>query len=172
MRGKPNWDINKLYLFYELTMAALALVVVVVLFVEFTRPLTEAQATLLANIDFTILAIFAVDYFYRLARAQNKWQFFKNNIFDLIAIMPFDKAFRIARLARLTRLARLSRSTRVARVLRLTKIVRLFAFARRFGNTFSGVLKTNGLIYIVGAGVGAAVVVEVGLDAYGQTPFG
>jgi len=128
-------------------LAALALVVVVVLFIEFTRPLTEEQAALLANIDFTILSIFAVDYFYRLVKVQDKWQFFKSNIFDLIAIMPFDKTFRIARLARLTRLARLSRSARVARLLRLTKLARLALFAHRFSTTFSGVLKTNGLMY-------------------------
>jgi len=134
---------------YELLMAFLALVVVAILFVEFTRPLTEEQEKILFRIDLTILLIFAVDYFYRLIRAKNKWQFVKSNIFDLIAIMPFDKAFRIARLARLTRLVRLSRSARVVRILRLTKLVRLFAFARRFSNTFSGVLQTNGLIYVV-----------------------
>lgn len=140
---------KKLLVIYELFMAALALVVVAILFIEFTRPLTEAQENLLSNIDLTILVIFAIDYFYRLVKANNKWQFVKSNVFDLIAIMPFDKAFRIARLARLTRLIRLSRSTRIVRILRLTKLVRLFAFARRFSNTFSGVLKTNGLIYVV-----------------------
>lgn len=144
-------DRKKLSLAYELIMASLALVVAVILFIEFTRPLTEAQEVLLANIDIIILTIFAVDYFYRLARAKQKWQFFKSNIFDLIAIMPFDKAFRIARLARLTRLARLLRSARIARLLRLWKMVRLFAFARKFSSTFTGVLKTNGLIYVLSA---------------------
>lgn len=140
---------KKIAITYELVMAGLALIVVVILYIEFTRPLNEAQETMLANIDLTILLIFAVDYFVRLARAKNKWVFLKSNIFDLIAIMPFDKAFRIARLARLTRLARLSRNVRVARLLRLWKLARLLVFARRFIGTFSGVLKTNGLIYVV-----------------------
>jgi voltage-gated potassium channel len=125
---------------YELVMAFLALVVVAILFVEFTRPLTEEQERILGNVDLTILIIFAIDYFYRFAKAKAKWQFVKNNIFDLIAIMPFDKAFRIARLARLVRLVRMAR---------FTKLIRLFAFARRFGNTFAGVLRTNGLIYMI-----------------------
>ena len=86
------------------------------------------------------MIIFAIDYFYRFAKAKAKWQFVKSNIFDLIAIMPFDKAFRIARLARLVRLVRMAR---------FTKLIRLFAFARRFGNTFAGVLRTNGLIYMI-----------------------
>ena len=160
---------NGYYLAYELTMAALALVVAVVLFIEFTRPLTEEQATLLANIDFTILTIFAVDYFYRLVRAQEKWQFFKSNIFDLIAIMPFDKTFRIARLARLTRLVRLSRSARVARLLRLTKLARLALFARRFSTNFSGVLKTNGLMYIVIATFGIVIFGACGIMVFEDT---
>lgn len=133
-------DLKRLSIAYEIVMAGLALVVVAILYIEFTRPLTEAQEKLLTNIDLSILVVFAVDYFYRLARAQNKWQFIKINIFDLIAIMPFDKAFRLARLARLVRLARMAR---------FTKLIRLFAFARRFGNTFAGVLRTNGLIYMI-----------------------
>ncbi len=157
---------KRITLAYEIIMATLALVVVVVLFIEFTRPLTQAQETLLTNIDFTILSIFAIDYFYRLFRSQDKWQFFKSNIFDLIAIMPFDKAFRIARLARLTRLARLLRSTRALRMLRIVKLIRIFAFFRRFYNTFSGVLKTNGLLYVVIATFGIVFIGACGIIAF------
>lgn len=133
----------KMFFIYEIFMGLLALVIAVILLIEFTRPLTEEQKILLARIDFAILAIFAADYFYRLARAKNKWAFFKGNIFDLIAIMPFDKAFRIARLARLARLARMTRFAR------FTKVIRFFVFTRRFGNTFKEVMKTNGLIYML-----------------------
>lgn len=135
---------QKLNTIYEIIMASLALVVVAILFIEFTRPLTKQQATLLANIDISILIVFAVDYFYRFIRSTNKWSFFKSNIFDLIAIMPFDKAFRIARIARLTRLIRLSRTSRLSRTLRLTKLVRLTLFARKLGNTLLGSLKPTG----------------------------
>jgi voltage-gated potassium channel len=159
-------DKKKVLVIYEIFMAVLALVIVAILFIEFTRPLTESQEILLANIDLSILIIFAVDYFYRLAKAKEKWHFIKSNIFDLIAIMPFDKAFRIARLARLTRLARLARTTRVARLLRLTKIIRLFAFARRFGCTFSGVLKTNGLAYVVIVTFGIVLIGAFGIMAF------
>lgn len=151
---------------YELIMAGLALVVVAILFIEFTRPLTEEQLRLLTNIDLSILIIFAIDYFYRFAMAKSKWHFFKTNIFDLIAIMPFDKAFRIARLARLTRLARLLRSARVMRLLRLWRLARLFAFARRFSNTFSGVFKTNGLIYVVIVTFGIVFIGACGIMAF------
>jgi len=159
-------DKKKLLLIYELIMAAFALVVVVILIIEFTMPLTGAQKALLANIDLAILAIFAVDYFYRLARAKEKWQFVKSNIFDLIAIIPFDKAFRVARLVRLVRLVRLSRTSRLARVFRLSRAIRLFVFTRRFGNTISGIFKTNGLIYIILVTIGIVL-----LGAYGIMLF-
>jgi len=128
---------EKLLMYYELFMAVLALVVVGILIVEYTQPLTAEQIRLLDRIDLAVVLIFAVDYFYRLARAKDKWVFFKSNIFDLIAIMPFDKAFRIARLARL------------ARVFRLWRLSRLFAFGHRFAGTFTSVIKTNGLIYVI-----------------------
>ena len=156
-------DRTRINLIYEIFMAVLALVVVAILFVEFTRPLTAEQQAILDNIDLSILIVFAVDYFYRLIRAHDKWYFFKRNIFDLVAIMPFDKAFRVARLARLVRLARLSRSTRLTRVLRFSKVVRIFAFSKRIGNTFSGVLKTNGLIYVVLLTVGIVLLGAVGI---------
>ena len=166
---------EKRYLAYELTMAALALVVAVILFIEYTRDLTEDQAALLINIDWSILAIFAVDYFYRLAKAQNKWQFFKYNIFDLIAIIPFDKAFRIARLVRLVRLVRLSRTTRLTRVLRLTRLIRITIFLRKAGVNLRGVFRTNGLIYIVivtvaivFGGAFGIMLTEPGMDDFGD----
>ncbi len=166
---------NRYYLAYELTMAALALAVAVVLFIEFTRPQTEEQAALLTNIDLSILAIFAVDYFYRLAKAQNKWQFFKSNIFDLIAIIPFDKAFRIARLVRLVRLVRLSRTTRLTRVLRLTRLIRITIFLRKVAVNFKGVFRTNGLIYIVivtiaivFGGAFGIMLAEPGMETFGD----
>lgn len=128
---------EKLLFYYELFMAFLALVVVGILIAEYTRPLTAEQIRILDRIDLAVVLIFAVDYFYRFARAKDKGVFFKSNIFDLIAIMPFDKAFRIARLARL------------ARVFRLWRLSRLFAFGHRFAGTFTSVLKTNGLIYVI-----------------------
>lgn len=161
-----NLERRKLLLVYEIFMAILALVVAFILFIEFTRPLTPDQIELLENIDLTILIIFAVDYFYRLVKADNKWVFVKSNVFDLLAIMPFDKAFRIARIARLARLARLSRSARVARLLRLWKLVRLVSFARRFGSTFSGVIRTNGLVYMIMATSGIVFFGACGILAF------
>ncbi len=121
-------------MFYELVMAMLALSMVFILVYEYTGSPSEEVSTILYQIDLLILSVFAFDYFYRFYRADDKWHFFKNNIFDLIAIIPFDKAFRVARLTRLFRLARL---------------VRVILIARRIKEPLIGVFKTNGLIYVI-----------------------
>lgn len=137
---------KKFKILYEPFMAILALAMLVVLIIEYTRPLTEAQVMLLTYIDLTILGIFALDYFYRLFKAQGKWLFFKQNVFDLIAIMPFDKAFRLARLVRLTRLTRL---TRLSRATRVSRLVRVAVMTKKFTANIRGILKMNGLQYVL-----------------------
>lgn len=154
---------------YEIFMAALALVIVAILFIELTRPLTEAQKILLSNIDLSILVIFAIDYFYRLIKAKDKWHFVKGNIFDLIAIVPFDKVFRIAKLARLARFARLSRSTKFTRLLRFSKLARVFAFTKILKNAISGIFKTNGLIYVVLITIGIILLGALGIMQFEES---
>lgn len=150
---------NRLIIFYEITMASLAILIVFILYLELTTPLTKSQKDLLSYIDFSILFIFAVDYLYRFIRAEKKWAFFKDNIFDLIAIIPFDKAFRIARLARLGRLIRLSK---LSKVFKLSKLLRIAIFIKKFFSTLGDILKTNGLIYVM-----LATVIIIFLGALG-----
>jgi voltage-gated potassium channel len=67
---------SRLSIFYEIAMASLAIVIVIILFIELTTPLTKAQEELLSYIDFSVLIIFAIDYVYRFIRSENKWKFF------------------------------------------------------------------------------------------------
>jgi voltage-gated potassium channel len=128
---------------YEIVMIALAVIVLIILFIEFTMNISEEQADTLARIDIGILLTFAVDYFYRLIASKNKVTFFKNNIFDLVAIMPFDKAFRLARLARLTRL------TRFSRLIRFSKLARVTALFGKTSGNIRAIYRTNGLQYMI-----------------------
>ena len=59
-------------------------------------------------INHAIWAIFAIDYGVRMLRAPSRWRFFQENIFDLVAILPWDflRATRFFRLLRLLRLLR------------------------------------------------------------------
>ena len=131
---------------YEIGMSALAVMVLVILVIEFTSDLNEFYLDLFAKIDMSILIVFALDYAIRFSLAKKKFKFFKSNILDLVAIIPFDKAFRIARLARLTRLVRLSRTSKIARIL---KLARLSIFIKKFGRGLIKLLKTNGLNYAI-----------------------
>ena len=121
---------------YEIIMSALALLVLALLATEYTMDISNNMVTIFAVIDLSIMFIFTVDYLYRFIKSGNKLHFFLNNIFDLISIIPFDRAFRVARLTRLLRLTKLSRAA---------KFTRLLIFMRRFTCDFLKLLKTNGL---------------------------
>ncbi|MFT9412287.1 ion channel [Liquorilactobacillus hordei] len=71
---------------------------------------------------------------------KRKNYFFKNNIFDLLAIIPVNSVFSFFRIARLVRIARLAKIFRLVRLLGLTG--KLQKNAQKF-------LKTNGLIYLM-----------------------
>ncbi|CAK1239801.1 Uncharacterized coiled-coil protein [Fructobacillus tropaeoli] len=88
-------------------------------------------------IDKFILIFFWIDYIARFTKADNKWQFFKSNIFDLLAIIPFDSVFSMFRIARTVRL------------LKLLRFVRIVGFAGRFKRNLVKFINTNGFIYLM-----------------------
>lgn len=133
-------DKLKLYKIYELVMVLLALIVVMILTLEFTMEITEATSRLFSLMDTGILVIFAMDYFIRLFMAKDKKTFVMTNKADFIAIIPFSSMFRIFRIARLARLARLSR---------LNRLVRAGVWVGKFRLKLLFFLKTNGLIYMI-----------------------
>ncbi|MEI4768141.1 ion transporter [Psychrobacillus sp. FJAT-51614] len=57
--------------------------------------------------DYIFIIYFSIEYVVRLYRAKDKKKFVKENIFDLIALIPFDALFKVARLMRLVRLIRI-----------------------------------------------------------------
>ncbi len=141
---------NKWRILYEIIMALLALVVAVILYIDYTCSLSPAQQETVYRVDLIILIIFAADYFTRLYLADNKREFFKKNIPDLIAIIPLDMVFRVARLARLTRLFRL---LRISALLTKRLIIPL------------GILKTNGLYRILIVALASVIMGAVGILA-------
>lgn len=125
---------TKKHLIYEIIFAILALVTVGLAFVDIAGKIPTEYYKAYRILDWTILIIFAVDYFVRLFKAENKKRFFKENIFDLLAIIPFDSLFR---------------SLRIFRLAKLLKLLRLFAVAGRFNARAGIFLKTNGFLYIL-----------------------
>lgn len=116
-------------------MAILAVISIILVILDYASVI-NLNAGVWMWIDNGILVIFAIDYFCRLSIAKNKWSFFKNNIFDLLSIIPVNGVFALFRLARLGRVARIARLLRVLRLVGLTGRLRK-------------ILYTNGLIYLL-----------------------
>ncbi|MBE0451959.1 MAG: potassium channel family protein [Clostridia bacterium] len=126
--------------YYEIIMTVLALVAVTVTLADFTGKISLDQQSMWYFIDLGILIFFSLDYFSRLFISENKRKFIKMNIFDLLAIVPFNSLFRAFRLARLFRMTKL---------LKIMKFVKLSVFLKRFDSKSRRFLNTNGLKYIM-----------------------
>lgn len=88
-------------------------------------------------IDRLILLFFWVDYIVRFTQSKNKWQFFKSNIFDFLAIIPFDSFFTLFRISR------------AIKVLKLLRFVRIIGFSVQFKKNVDKFINTNGFIYLM-----------------------
>lgn len=83
---------------YETGMAILAVLSVVSFWVN---------SPTWAWVDKMIWVLFVFDFITRLFLSGNKWSYIKENPLDLIAIIPFESVFRVARVARLFKVIRL-----------------------------------------------------------------
>ncbi|MFC4760828.1 potassium channel family protein [Fructobacillus durionis] len=73
----------------------------------------------------------------RFTQTKNKWAFFKANIFDLLAIIPFDAFFTLFRISRANK------------ILKLLRFVRIIGFSVQFKRNIDKFLNTNGFIYLM-----------------------
>lgn len=77
-------------------------------------------------IDYSFIFYFIIEYLVRLFIVNDKWKFVKDNVFDLIALIPLDAFFKVARLMRLVRLFRMMKVSK----------------------TLKGIFKSGGLNYV------------------------
>lgn len=127
---------------YSVFISVLALISVIFLILELFGKISLAEQPFQA-IDTGILLIFATDYAVRFFRSDDKRTFFKSNIPDLLAIIPFSSIFSAFRMFRMFR------ALRASRFLKLTRFVRTGAFVSVIWRRFGNVLKTNGFIYVL-----------------------
>ncbi|WP_026688805.1 potassium channel family protein [Alteribacter aurantiacus] len=124
---------------YELIMFLLALVSLVVIW-------TDNQTFLM--LDRFVLAIFIVDVSIRIMRADKKWEYVRKNPFDIVAIIPLDAIFQLARFARLFR------------------VLRMFLIGKKFARPFFLILKTNGLDKLIGVTAGLIFLSSIPIHFY------
>ncbi len=65
-----------------------------------------------STINWIIWIVFFVDFFVRLVTSKKKWTFIKQNPFLVIAIIPFDQFFQVARIVRVIHLFRIKTITK------------------------------------------------------------
>lgn len=121
---------------YNIIVCILCVVSVMFAALDFSKGLTPLQ-TWINNI---IYGIFVLDYIIRLALADQKKKFFKENLFDLIAIIPFNSAFRIFRILKFSK---------VLRFAKFTKLFRIGSVSTRFLTKVRRFLNTNGFKYVL-----------------------
>lgn len=129
----PMKNKERISFFYEVFFAALALVAVFLSFRDISTGLTVFQY----RIDFIINIIFIIDYGIRFLSADKKKDFFKNNILDLVAIIPFTSLFKVFRVFK------------IFKFLRLLKFARISAYFVRFYKRIRFFFDVNGFKYMV-----------------------
>ena len=126
---------------YEATMCLLALLAVGIAICELKWQLGEGW-----NITGRIIYwVFVADYFAGLALAKERWQYIKTHLWELIAIIPFEEIFRMARLAR------------TVKILRLIRIIRAASFLGRFIHRTQQFLDTCGFKYALMLFIGVTI---------------
>lgn len=131
---------NRIKVVYETVFALLAVFSIGMLISDLAGNISLDTDPFWYQIDLAIVIIFAVDYFTRLILAKNKKAFIRNNIPDLIAIIPFSAMFKAFRLAKLFELLPLAK---------FVKGIRIFVLLVKLNRSASVFLKTNGLIYML-----------------------
>ncbi|WP_234982590.1 transporter [Ornithinibacillus halophilus] len=81
-----------LKIIYEVVMITLVIITIMTIWTEDTYNPT---------INWIVWGIFLVDFITRLTISKNKWEFIKGNPFLLIAIIPIDQFFQLARIVRI-----------------------------------------------------------------------
>lgn len=134
--SEPSEEKSRFMLIYDLVFCILALVAVYLSLCDLTTGCTDFQI----RVDNVITIVFIVDYFVRLAIAKRKKDFFKQNILDLIAIIPFTSLFKIFRVLKIFK---------VLKALKILKFARLSAYFARFYKRVKFFFEINGLKYMV-----------------------
>lgn len=111
-------------------------------------------------VEFGILVIFIIDYFTRLLFSKEKGKFVKNNMFDLISIIPFNSMFRIFRAFRIFRVLKISK---VFRITKMTRLVKAFALLGRLKERLNTFINTNGFIYTIYITIITVIISTIGV---------
>ena len=126
---------------YNFSICFFAVISVVLAIIDYTRGLNSAELCA----DRVIYIIFVIDYIVRFFISDEKINFFKANILDLIAIVPFNSAFRGLRLLKLSK------------VLKFVRLIRVGALSARCMTKAKNFLNVNGFKYVICLSIGSII---------------
>lgn len=132
-------------------------IIIILSFISITLALLDISNVINLNktpyfyIDKSILVFFWIDYLTRLIQSKNKKKFFVTNLFDLLAIIPFDAMFYLFRIFR------------VIRLLKLLRLIRVVGFTGKVQKIIKRFFNTNGFIYLV---IATIVLILTGAEIY------
>jgi voltage-gated potassium channel len=118
---------------YEIIFSVLSVIAVTIAVLDISEKISLTKDSIYFYIDLSITIIFIFDYFIRLILSDNKKVFVKQNIPDLIAMIPFN-ALKVFRLVK------------ILKIIKILKFVRLFGVSAKFYRSTKRFLHTNGLI--------------------------
>lgn len=122
---------------YKWTTAILAVIAIVLIILDFAAVIDiNGENSKWFWVNNLILVIFAIDYFWRLHLASDKRQFVKDNIFDLLAIIPVGIAFSWMKFVQVDN---------IFLYFRLLRLIRLAGLVGKLKQ----VLHTNGILYML-----------------------
>ncbi len=132
----------KIQFAYEIFMTLLALISVILVFCSFSS-LISLENEPYKTIEVILFAIFWADYITRLFLSEKKSEFFKENFFDFLAILPLSKTFSIFRLIRIIKLVKL------AKLFKITRLDKIFDAIIKLNKNINSFLRTNGFVYLL-----------------------
>jgi voltage-gated potassium channel len=100
------------------------------------------------QVNDALIAFFAFDYFWRLYHAKDKGKFIRQNIFDLIAIVPFLTIFTFFGF---------EKYLSFGKVLRLVLLSRLIGVLGKLNHSAERFLKTNGFYHLISISIGLII---------------
>ncbi|WP_330949232.1 potassium channel family protein [Virgibacillus sp. MG-45] len=109
---------KKLSLIYEITLVTLAFISVIFLW---------SDNDTIRILDKIVWLVFFIDVIVRIITRKKKWQYIRENPFDIIAAIPLDSIFQ------------------TARVVRLVRVLRFFTIGKKYFKPMRNILRTNGL---------------------------
>ncbi|MGL4850338.1 MAG: potassium channel family protein [Clostridium sp.] len=129
---------------YDVIAGVLSIIALFVVMLQFSNGLEMGEIYWLNIIDNTVYIIFCIDYVFRALTTKDRKRFFKHNIVDLIALIPFQFFIKSG-------------------VGSIFKLLRVVTYLLRLIGHMKEILFTNGFIYALGASVVITLLGSVGI---------